>query len=276
MPSHLTRMNFSAIFFACLVLLCVDRQSATAGTSFTGVIDVPPTVIPDSAMIGPNATVNLHPGANFGSNVEAVDSTINVVGAEFTLFGFVVGSGTEINLQQGSIEEVNAEQGSVVNIFGGTVGGPLRAGDGSIVNVTDGFTNSVLGDFGSVINIDGGRNDILSAHGELNIKGGTYGDGFFAGESSQVNIFGTEFFLDGAPLDTLVPGVKTLILERGVELTGTLVEGTDFDFILNSDPNIDTRDFFEDGSTVTVTLVPEPATIALFGILNGFLLLWRK
>ena len=82
-----------------------------------------------------------------------------------------------------------------------------------------------------------------------------------ANSGSIVNLFGTEFFLDGEPLENLILGQTATVSERGedVILSGVFADGTSFDFVLDDDFNfLNTSDRFASGSTLTVTLVPVP------------------
>ena len=79
------------------------------------------------------------------------------------------------------------------------------------------------------------------------------GDDFVAFGGSVVNLLGTEFLIDGVPLDSLVAGEAFTINDRDVTLSGLLADGTPFDFDLNG-TNTFVEDFFDPDSTLTVTL----------------------
>ena len=62
-----------------------------------------------------------------------------------------------------------------------------------------------------------------------------------------------------------------MIGDRDVTLSGLLSDGTPFNFDLNS-TDIRGKDFFDPHATLTVTLVPEPATLQLLIVAVGIVL----
>ena len=110
---------------------------------------------------------------------------------------------------------------------GGTVGSSFRIEFGSEVNITGG--NVGVGPIvnGGEVNINGGN---VSANFQANsgslvqISGGTFGM-FLTADDSEMNIFGTEFFIDGIELDKLTPGQAFTITDRDVTLTALLADG---------------------------------------------------
>ena len=106
---------------------------------------------------------------------------------------------------------------------------------------------------------------IRDSGSEVNISGGTVGRSFLAESGSEVNLLGSEFFLDGELLDTLIFDEPFTISDRDVTLSGTLEDGSLFSFGLNSS-FVSSEDLFELGATLTVTLVE---TLALAGDFNG-------
>ena len=95
-----------------------------------------------------------------------------------------------------------------------------------------------------------------SSDTELNISGGTFGDGFVV-LSGQVNLRGSEFSIDGMPVSNLQSGQTVTIAERGLTLSGVLSDGEPFSVDLNSDANDiipPSEDFFSRSATLTVTL----------------------
>ena len=81
------------------------------------------------------------------------------------------------------------------------------------------------------------------------------GERFFASFGSEVNLFGTEFFLNGVLLDDLNLDQAFVITERDQVLSGTLLDDTDFQFDVTSSRN--GLDFFSADALLTVTLVEE-------------------
>jgi len=69
-----------------------------------------------------------------------------------------------------------------------------------------------------------------------------------------VNLSGTEFYIDGAPLDDLVFNAPFTLMDRDVTLSGLLADGSSFLFDLNSNFVVN-EDFFSPDATLTLTLV---------------------
>ena len=149
-----------------------------------------------------------------------------------------------VNISGGSIGDFSQSLVGTVNISGGTVGDNFAALDGSTVN----------------------------------ISGGTIGSDFTT--NSEVNIFGTEFFLNGDPLNDLILGQATGIFdldEAGV-LTGSLADGSSFEFDLIDDPNFQAIGSINSAAALTVTLVavPEPGSGLTLATISVFLLSRRR
>ena len=81
------------------------------------------------------------------------------------------------------------------------------------------------------------------------------GERFIAWRESEVNLFGTEFFLNGVLLDDLDLDQAFAITERAV-LSGTLLDGNDFEFDLTATFGSG-REFFSRFALLTVTLVED-------------------
>ena len=179
-----------------------------------------------------------------GSSFDANGGLVNISGAAQVGDGFDVFFDSVVNIsdaaQVGS--DFRALNGSEVNVSGGSVG--------------DGF--SAL--FGSVVNI----------------SGGSVGDAFMASFSSTVNLSGSGFLLDGVSLEPQLTlnEAFTLTDRGGAVLSGTLADGTAFDFVLN-ELFIGGQDQFDAEATLTLTLVPEPGVLSLLA-LGGVGLLTRR
>ena len=153
---------------------------------------------------------------------------------------------------------------------GGSVGVGLTVFDGSEVNISGGTVDDFLiAVFGS----------------EINISGGDVGD-IFALDDSEINLFGSDFFLNDLSLDEFLLLDEAFTIsdrEEDLILSGLLADGTPFSLNLRTgdlaDPDFDfSDDFFDPDSTLTVTLisaVPEPSSLVLLG-LSGLVLLGRR
>ena len=247
------------------------------------VVPVPPAdlspILVDDTVSGPSGlragqTLTLVTGGTLGMNFGVVDATLNVEGG-------VVDNGVNtynslVDISGGTFgDDFFALDGSVVNISGGTFGERFGVFDGSEVNISGGnFANDFVvtslfngGLDGGIANISGGvfrEIEVFNA-GVVNVSGGTIGiigalnresvvnisggtvssilQGSF--NDGTMNIYGSEFFIDGLELDTLIPGEAFTITDRDVTLSGLLIDGEPFSFEILSV----TRDF-----TITVTL----------------------
>ena len=212
--------------------------------------------------------MTLQAGGSLGDDFAVVDATINVEGGILGDSARAVDS--EVNISGGTVgDDFLALFGAEVNISGGILGDNFIAVN-SELNISGGTIGDNLAAFSSVLNISGGTvGSELAVGGEVNISGGTVGDNFRLGSGSEVNILGSEFFIDGLELETLLLGESFTVTDRDVTLSGLLADGEQFSFDLNSLDPLDVGDFFSSGATLTVTLtspVPEPSSAALIGL----------
>lgn len=178
---------------------------------------------------------------------------VNIIGGAVGA-RFIARSGSEVNMSSGSVgTSFQASDGSLVNISGGVVGASLECNAGSEVNLSG-------GDFGDIVargtvSISGGNvGSIIQtfSDSEVTISGGTRESGLLVRAGSQINIIGSEFFVDGEELDSLVLGEAFTITDRNVTLSGVLADGQPFSFELN--PDFSASGFFSPNATLTVTL----------------------
>ena len=243
-------------------------------------------------------------GGNIGSNFSAANSEVNISGGNIeTMFtvansavsisgGTIVGPdrplraiGSEIDISGGIFGTNLSTVGSTVNISGGRLENGVNLAGQSTANITGGdFGNFFLVRGGSEANITGGNfgfnPDIpdpaatpamltVATNGTLNISGGTFEGNFLtANGSGEVNLLGTEFFVGGVRLDPLQLDDPFLIADRGVTLSGTLLDGSTFDFFLG--PSTSTNDDLAPPRvTVSTVSVPEPSGLAML-LAGGF------
>lgn len=210
------------------------------------------------------AQVNIS-GGNIGDNFRTFEnSEVNMTGGEIgnnfdishgelNISDGIVGDRfksrfCEINISGGEFGEADIFLGSVVNISGGIIGEDWDIDELVTANISGG----IIGDDFTVM-----------PRGLVNISGGSIGS-FVADTDSQVNLFGTEFLVDGSPVVGLV-GVPITITERDVTLLGLLADGSLIVFDLNSTSGDPSGFYFDNDATITVTLTGEP----LFGDVNG-------
>ena len=196
-------------------------------------------------------TLSLLDGGELGPNFQAVDATLNIEGG--SIGERIAATGGSVNISGGTVGlGLNVFDGEV-NISGGTVGGFIPYG--SEVNISGGRVLNFRSEQGSVVNISGGRVDsfITSFGSVVNISGGSIGFISSTNAGSTINIIGSDFALDGVPLDdSLTPGNPFTINEnRMVQLSGLYGDGSAFTF------NFDFTDYYPH-ATVTVTLALPP------------------
>ena len=215
--------------------------------------------------------------AYLGSTVTITDGAVEDFLRAYSASAVTVAGGTAgtvfaedggvINVSSGSVESLRGSNGSTVNVGGGWVIGSIAANDGSTVNITGGFvTGGVDGLSGSTVNFRGGTVSGLEVGvATLNISGGSIGSQFVASPGGVVNISGTEFFLDGVLVD-LETSLPRVIDDRDAQLSGLLADGSFFEIDLNTSFVV-FEDFFSPAATLTLILVPEPASAAV--LLSG-------
>jgi len=275
----LVAMLWGLLVLPSAVSAQVFNSGPDVSTLFDTVFNVPPSngPLPSFAgAVGQAVQVNVADGGETNVLFDPVlDSQGNLIGgAPAPLFEFFgsdnsVSNSIEVNVSGGTVGGIFASFDSEVNVSGGTVNF-LNASGVSQANIGGGTVNVLSAFSDSEVIISGGSLDVLlaSSGSEVNISGGSVNDRFEAFSGSEVNLIGTEFFLDGKSLlGSLAVGESFLLVDRGVGLTlsGTLADGSAFDFELN--PTEDTTaspdlDFFAPDATLTLTLsaVPEPSS----------------
>lgn len=248
-----------------LVIAC-GAFTACASGQFTHVINIPPDPVPANDRIG---------------GVVGETTQLNVFDTGVLPSGFLVAFGGELNVYSGTVgDNLLIDHGGVVNINGGHIGDFVLPLPGSELNISGGTFTDIIQADNAVLNITGGDlGGILVAtnNSVLNISGSDVGGDLITNtlsvESGSVaNLFVTDAVLgDGTPLD-LEFGVTTVLDSRGMVLEGHFADGSAFIFHL--DDVFDGNDYFPAGA-LTVTLVPSPSGMAMFG-LGGLVVLRRR
>lgn len=261
--------------------------------------------IPDMFHAGPGSQLNIA-GGGTGRFLKTVESTVNVssgtildnydaFGGEVNITGglidrrfsakrgavvnltagaigqlFTALPGSTVNISGGSVELGFHARGSVVNISGGTILSSMSAFENSVVNMTGGVMGPDFHVSGTA-NISGGlihSSMLVGAGGKVNVSGGAGFDAFKTREGSHVNLIGRDFKIDGVPIAGLASGVATTINDRRVTLSGVFADGSPFDFQLNVTDFL-LQDYFRRDALLSVTLVPEPTSLATLAIPVG-------
>ena len=217
------------------------------------------TAIPDGAVINldggsiasgtvfsaadfPNGTtLNINDGA-VGLGVVINNSTINIAGGQVALGAS--------NLSEGINNFSNS-----VTVTGGNVGGFFQLRGNSTLELSAGTIES----FGTLPNatatVTGGTFTLVDNNGVFNISGGDFNT-FRSFGNSTVNLFGTDFAIDGQPMTDLTLGEACEIPERNVTLTGTLSDGSTFSNFLDSLTPTSNLDFGPFATVADLEAVP--------------------
>jgi len=161
----------------------------------------------------PGQDLTLQSGGELDDNFEAVGAILRIRGGILGEGATVVDS--TVSISHGELDDLTALSNSVVN---------YRRGDVSELNIVD----SQLNILGGAISRDISRLQV--------------------GDDSFVTLFGTEFFLNGAPIPFLDPPFT--ITDRAGELSGVLLDETNF--------SIDLSDFTDGFSVLARLRVAEP------------------
>ncbi len=219
------------------------------------------------------------------------DTTLNISGGYIDFALDAVDMST-VNMSGGELGSLAiAQSAKPFNISGGTVGSGFYASNGSLVNISGGVVNDIIALPDSTVRITGGeiRDQYDAQNGSqtfisggsigdhfraqvdslVSISGGLIGEAFRADAGSTIELYGTEFSLDGQSL-SLPLRQAVEITERNQRLNGTLADGTAFEFDLNTQFSFNS-DTFDQNATLKVTLVPEPSSAAALVSLG----LWR-
>jgi hypothetical protein len=178
---------------------------------------------------GFGSTLIVEEGGRVGADLEAV-------GAEVLISGGVVGSGME------------AFHGSNVHVSGGLLEGGIEAFNGSQVLITGGSMTDVIAHDGSVVTISGG-----------------FGGRPTAFSGATINLIGSQFALDGIPIE-LQLGETALVTDRrgmydySLMFSGILADGTAFEYSMQTCAFFGCFGGYTLDATLTVTLVPEPSS----------------
>ena len=133
--------------------------------------------------------------------------------------------------------------------------------------------------------VSGGSFILVDNNGELNLSGGDFSTFRTLTSTSVVNLFGSDFAIDGVPIVGLTEGVAFDIADQlfgeDVTFSGTLSDGTLFSTFLSADAPTNfgpfetieelegVPGFVASGAAVNVTLVqsiPEPNSFVLLAL----------
>ncbi|MDA8563770.1 hypothetical protein N9L06_04885 [Mariniblastus sp.] len=261
------------------VLTLATSPASGQGIDLGNVIDG--DVIDNSTPIPDGAVINLNGGsiavgttfsaAEFPNGVE-LNINDGVVGLDFEINNSTINiAGGEVALGAIDLAEGVNNFSNTVTVTGGDVGGFFQLRGNSTLEILGGNVES----FGTLTNasatVNGGAFTFMDNNGELNLISGDVGT-FRALPNSVVNIFGTDFAIDGVPITGLTLNTPSVVFERDMTLSGTLSDGSTFSNFLDSMTPISELDFgpFDDledlesvpgfaSTTATINVILVPA-----------------
>ena len=199
----------------------------------------------------------------------ATTSEINVFGGTFSDTSFDHQAGVLNIFDPDQSLLLRVENGATANFFDSNFS-DVQAADISTVNIEDGSFVFVSARNNAVLNFSGGTAFGIGVigGGTVNVAGGSFDFALLDSDdqAGALNIFGTDFTLDGTPLTGLDLGTAFEITSRDVTLAGILEDGSAFSIDLNSEDLGSSTDFISPNGTLNVILVPTPGAAGVLVI----------
>lgn len=197
------------------------------------------------------STLNIE-GGTLGEDAAVVHGTVNLRSGDIQR-ALIGGDGSVVNVSGGSTgNQWKAQSGSTFNFSGGQIGTDFNALAGSVVNINGGTFEEFVVEGGEV-NITGGDlgPDFEADEGSLvNIGGGTFGDAVNFDSGSEVNLFGSNFLIDGVPVGLEIDFMQDFTTDaQDAVLSGLFADGTPFSFDFSDD------DFLSSNASLTLTQI---------------------
>jgi hypothetical protein len=220
------------------------------------------------AAIGDNGL--FFPGNVPGNSV--LDFTSGSLGNGFSLSGGLPSTTVTMNMSGGTTGTGFHVSGTGVtlNLSGGSIGDSFN--DSGNVNMTAGSigNNAIVAGKMTLAGGSIGSNLQVSFSSTLDYSGGTIGAGLQV--QGTMDITGTSFLLAGQTIPGLTHAGDSVVFTTaqfsqlfGKQLTGTVVDGTPFSYAWSDFPT-PTNGGFSFGSTVRLTLAPEPSSVMLAAV----------
>lgn len=170
---------------------------------------------------------------------------------------FNAGYGSTVVISDGGVAGTNFELvGAKLELIRRMVGGDMEAVFGSTVTVVGGELGGRAQLTESTLHVAGGKigSLTLGSGAQLHLAGGIVDPSVRAEANSTVTIYGTDFQLDGTPLNDNMPlGTPFEIEPRGGTLRGTLADGSAFQFQLLASSR--SSPYFSSEAVVNVVLM---------------------
>ena len=253
-----------------MVALRAERVSATASFLGVGIVELKTTLLNAFVVVnGCSIKKQVAFLVNDNGNSTADEgSTVNISGGDISTI-FTIEAGSDVSISGGVFGDsfTVLNRGSV-DISGGTFDNRINLRGNGELNLSGGTVLGTLSHLSSdVINISGGEINGISGSGEVNLSGGLI-NGLVASRLGDLNIFGTEFFIDGDLVESLDIGETLNLRGQDLTLAGTLLDGSDFEIQFGS--GVSSQSFANSVNLTLSTVVPEPSSlmllIACFGL----------
>ncbi len=204
------------------------------------------SVITDLARVDGNTTVIVNSGGVFERGLTAIDNSKVFVNNGF-LYGLWTGGTSNTIISDGEIgHSLSVVEDSHMTVNGGILDGPIEVRSWGNLAITGGTLIYIWAIENSHISISGGSLSFgLETFGDtqVEISGGLIAGELIALGNSQFTISGTNFNYDYGVLKS-----------QSGRLTGTLANGDPMDIPFGVYGN------------ATIVLIPEPASLLLFGV----------
>ena len=169
--------------------------------------------------------------------VPAVDSTPLVVNSSSLDAPTSLQSGQTLTIEQGGIISGEFETiGAVLNINGG-IFEDETAFFNTTVNLNDGVLGGAVAAFaGSELNLFGGTIDglVTGSGTQINLHGGNIENSLQINAGSNIDVFATEFLIDGTEVEFADFDTPQLIPDRNFRLSGVFADGSTFEYFVGS------------------------------------------
>ena len=168
--------------------------------------DLTPLVVSPSS---PDAPASLR----FGQTLTLEQNAI--ISGEFEAIGGVV------NIDGGIFTDDTAFSDTIVNLDGGVLGGNVVAFEGSELNLFSGTIDELVAGSGA----------------QINLHGGTFESSLRVNAGSVIDVFATEFFIDGIEVEFADFDTPQVIPDLNFRLSGTFADGSTFQYLVRSSFN---------------------------------------
>ena len=230
--------------------------------------DLHPMVVDSATTAGPlglrpGQTLTLREGGSLLEGFTAIDANLRIDGGSADKIKLV---STTAQVDGGQLSgRIRAFEGSHIEVTGGNLAEGLTAVSGSHAAIRGGEIDSIVAGALGYIDIHGGEiGSVATVQGSsLQVRGGTFSRDFYVRAGSRIEIYGSEFYLDGNYIDDPFLDSGITLLERDMTLSGVLSDGSPFIFDLNHTPTPG-EDYFDPAAVLTVTkvsIVPEPGSL---------------